>query len=107
MKSDWILKTDELPSAYEEVEIIMVDGNIHKDMIVRGKYGNLEWRNFDDRSIKAWRYINWKRRVLDMGEHHIQVPKDYKTEYGYRECDYCPRYSHNNAKNKRRKLWEK
>lgn len=107
MKSDWILKTDELPSAYEEVEIIMIDGNIHKDMIVRGKYGNLEWRNFDDRSIKAWRYINWKRRVLDMGEHHIQVPKDYKTEYGYRECDYCPRYSHNNAKNKRRKLWEK
>lgn len=107
MKSDWILKTDELPSAYEEVEIIMVNGNIHKDMIVRGKYGNLEWRNFDDRSIKAWRYINWKRRVLDMGEHHIQVPKDYKTEYGYRECDYCPRYSHNNAKNKRRKLWEK
>ncbi len=58
MKSDWILKTDELPSAYEEVEIIMVNGNIHKDMIVRGKYGNLEWRNFDDRSIKAWRYIN-------------------------------------------------
>lgn len=58
IKSDWILKTDELPSAYEEVEIIMVDGNIHKDMIVRGKYGNLEWRNFDDRSIKAWRYIN-------------------------------------------------
>lgn len=35
-----------------------------------------------------------------MGEHHIQVPKDYKTEYGYRECDYCPRYSHNNAKTK-------
>lgn len=42
-----------------------------------------------------------------MGEHYIHVPKDYKSEYGYKECDYCPRYSHNNAKNKRRKLWEK
>lgn len=57
MKRNWILKADELPSAYEEVEILMVDGNIHKDMIVRGKYGNLEWRNFEDRSVKAWRYI--------------------------------------------------
>ena len=52
MKRNWILKADELPSAYEEVEILMVDGNIHKDMIVRGKYGNLEWRNFEDRSRK-------------------------------------------------------
>lgn len=56
MKGQWILKTDELPSAYEEIEILMVDGSIHNDMIVRGKYGNLEWRNYEDRSIKAWRY---------------------------------------------------
>lgn len=58
MKEDWILKEDELPNAYEEVEILMIDGSVHKDMIVRGKYGNLEWRNYTDRSVKAWREIN-------------------------------------------------
>lgn len=58
MKNDWILKEDELPNAYEEVEILMMNGSVHKDMIVRGKYENLEWRNWDDRSIKAWREIS-------------------------------------------------
>lgn len=51
----WILKDDELPNAYEEVEILMKNGEIHVDMIVRGKYGNLEWRNYVDSEIKAWR----------------------------------------------------
>lgn len=55
MGNNWILKEDELPNAYEEVEILTDDGEIHKDMIVRGKYGNLEWRNWVDKSIKAWR----------------------------------------------------
>ena len=58
MKDNWILKEDELPNAYEEVEILMMDGSVHKDMIVRGKYGNLEWRNWTERSIKAWREIS-------------------------------------------------
>lgn len=57
MENDWILKEDELPNAYEEVEILMVDGSIHRDMIVRGKYGNLEWRNYEDRSVKAWKNL--------------------------------------------------
>ena len=58
MKNNWILKEDELPNAYEEVEILMIDGSVHNDMIVRGKYGNLEWRNWADRSVKAWREIS-------------------------------------------------
>lgn len=58
MKDNWILKEDELPNAYEEVEILMMDGSVHKDMIVRGKYGNLEWRNWTERSIKAWREMS-------------------------------------------------
>ena len=58
MKDNWILKEDELPNAYEEVEILMMDGSVHNDMIVRGKYGNLEWRNYVDRSVKAWREIS-------------------------------------------------
>lgn len=57
IENKWILKDEELPSAYEEVEILMFNGDIHRDMIIRGKYGNLEWRNYVDRSVKAWRYI--------------------------------------------------
>ena len=53
--NEWISKNDELPNAYEEVEVLLDDGNITKDMIVRWKYGNLEWRDHADRFVKAWR----------------------------------------------------
>lgn len=53
--NEWISKDDELPSAYEEVKVLLDDGNITKDMIVRGKYRNLEWRDHADRFVKAWR----------------------------------------------------
>ena len=53
--NEWISKDDELPSAYEEVKVLLNDGNITKDMIVRGEYGNLEWRDHADRFVKAWR----------------------------------------------------
>lgn len=53
--NEWISKNDELPNAYEEVKVLLDDGNITKDMIVRGKYGNLEWRDHADRFVKAWR----------------------------------------------------
>lgn len=52
---EWIYKNDELPNAYEKVKVLLDDGNTSKDMIVRGKYGNLEWRDHADRFIKAWR----------------------------------------------------
>lgn len=55
--NEWILKEDELPNAYEEVEVLLTDGRIRKEMIVRGKYGNLEWRDYADKHIKAWREI--------------------------------------------------
>ena len=48
-------KDDEFPSAYEEVKVLLDDGNITKDMIVRGEYGHLEWRDHADRFVKAWR----------------------------------------------------
>lgn len=51
----WISKNEELPNVYEEVEVLIDDGHIRKDMIVRGKYGNLEWRDHADMFIKAWR----------------------------------------------------
>lgn len=57
MSNDWILKEDELPNAYEEVKILLINGIVTKDMIIRGKYGNLEWRKFSDSDIKAWREI--------------------------------------------------
>lgn len=57
IENKWILKDEELPSVYEEVEILMFNGDIHRDMIIREKYGNLEWRNWVDKNVKAWRYI--------------------------------------------------
>lgn len=39
----------------EDAKVLLDDGNITKDMIVRGKYGNLEWRDHADRFVKAWR----------------------------------------------------
>lgn len=33
--NEWISKNDELPNAYEEVQVLLDDGNITKDMIVR------------------------------------------------------------------------
>lgn len=53
--SEWISKNDELPNAYEEVKVLLNDGNVSKDMIIRGKYGNLEWRDHADRFVEAWR----------------------------------------------------
>lgn len=53
--NEWVSKNDILPNAYEEVKVLLDDGNISKDMIVREKYGNLEWRDHADRFIKAWR----------------------------------------------------
>lgn len=53
--NEWISKNDELPNAYEEVKVLLNDGIITRDMIVRGEYGNLEWRDHADRFVKAWR----------------------------------------------------
>lgn len=62
-----------LPNAYEEVEVLLSDGSIHKDMIVRERDGQkiiddtdetpfddtepLVWRNYTDDIILGWRYI--------------------------------------------------
>ena len=51
----WILKTDELPNAYEEVEIITKSGDINQEMIIRDENGNLCWTNHADEDVKAWR----------------------------------------------------
>lgn len=57
MENNWVLKEDELPNAYEEVEVLMNNGDTHREMIVRTDSGNLEWIIFKDSSIKAWRKI--------------------------------------------------
>lgn len=54
MSNGWTLKEDELPNAYEEVRVLLTNGSISKDMIIRGKYENLEWKRFSDSNIKAW-----------------------------------------------------
>lgn len=55
----WKDPEDELPSAYQEVEVL-VDGNIVcRDMIIRNEFDEdeLEWKHFPDEDIKAWREI--------------------------------------------------
>lgn len=45
------------PELYKEVEILLKDGTIEKDMMIKGKYGNYEWRNYTDRAVLGWREI--------------------------------------------------
>ena len=45
------------PELYKEVEILLKDGTTRKDMMIKGKYGNYEWRNYTDRAVLAWREI--------------------------------------------------
>ena len=46
------------PELYKKVEILLNDGTVREDMMIKGKYGTYEWRNWVDRSVTAWRYIN-------------------------------------------------
>ena len=54
--AEWIYKDDELPSAYEEVEVMLTDGTICNEMIIRDEIdGFLLWSNHDDSDIVSWR----------------------------------------------------
>lgn len=46
------------PEMYKMVEILLNDGSVRQDMMVKGKYGTCVWRDYVDRSVTAWRYIN-------------------------------------------------
>lgn len=52
---NWNLDT--APELYKEVEILLQDGTIVKDMMIKGKYGNYTWRNYTDRAVTCWREI--------------------------------------------------
>ena len=51
---------DTAPELYKEVEILLQDGAIVKDMMIKGKYSNYTWRNYTDRAVLAWREITEK-----------------------------------------------
>lgn len=48
---------DTVPELYKEVEILLQDRTIVKDMMIKGKYGNYTWRNYTDRAVLCWREI--------------------------------------------------
>lgn len=48
------------PELCKEVEILLKNGTIVKDMMIKGKYGNYEWRNYTDRAVLGWRKITEK-----------------------------------------------
>lgn len=53
MNNEWNSRS--YPDPYELVEILMKNGKIHTDMMVKAKYGNLTWRNWDDKEVVGWR----------------------------------------------------
>ena len=53
----WHTKWGDFPELYKEVEILMTDGSIKRDMMVKGKYGNYKWRNWTDKCVAGWRPI--------------------------------------------------
>lgn len=55
--TSWHTEWGDFPELYKEVEILMTDGNIKRDMMVKGKYGNYEWRNWTDKCVVGWRPI--------------------------------------------------
>ncbi len=54
----WHRGHDDFPELCRIVEVLMNDGTLRKDMMIKGKYGNYEWRDHVDRSVVGWRYIN-------------------------------------------------
>lgn len=61
--SEWIKNYtigENRPPLYEMVEIIMPDGTIREDMMIKGKYGNYEWRDHTYAYVVGWRYIEEK-----------------------------------------------
>ena len=45
------------PELYKKVEVLLNDGTTTEDVMIKGKYGNYEWRNYTNHSVTAWRYI--------------------------------------------------
>lgn len=48
------------PELYKEVEILLKNGTTKKDIMIKGKYGNYEWRNYTDSAVLGWREITEK-----------------------------------------------
>lgn len=45
------------PELYKYVEVILSDGTIRKNMLVKRKYGIYEWRDYTSCYVVGWRYI--------------------------------------------------
>ena len=91
-----------IPELYKEVEILLKDGTTRKDMMIKGKYGNYEWRNYTDRAVLAWREItenktntkenktmkNQKMRIIRI-DYNGKIETDNAT---FEECSYMNLY---------------
>ena len=53
----WKDPKDELPNAYEEVEVLADDNYVYRDMSIRNEFDQLEWKYFSNDDIEAWRKI--------------------------------------------------
>lgn len=59
------------PELYKKVEILLNDGSVREDMMIKGKYGTYEWRNWVNRHVKAWRYIEKNNNELNKKENKL------------------------------------
>lgn len=59
------------PELYKKVEILLNDGTVREDMMIKGKYGTYEWRNWVNRHVKAWRYIEKNNNELNKKENKL------------------------------------
>ena len=57
--NEWKNPKYDLPSAYEEVEVLVDGCIICRDMIIRNEFdeNELGWKHFADSDIQAWRHI--------------------------------------------------
>lgn len=66
MESRWIYRENghwrDLPNLYEEVEVLLENGEIQRDEFIRYSDNWLSWDKHEEWEVEAWRYVPVKRK---------------------------------------------
>lgn len=69
------------PELYKEVEILLKNGTTKKDMMIKGKYDNYEWRNYTDSAVLGWREITENKTNTKENKSLKQRSRDYPRKW--------------------------